>query len=120
MGKIIFFSIFPFVLLGCFSREKAQAINTLRDIAEERAAQEVVIRSERKQYQLLLKAIEGGVLRKGLSESDVRKLYGEPLIEKPQRGGKTLVFSDPSNYIGKDKVYIYFDQNNELSSWEVR
>jgi hypothetical protein len=122
--KNIIFLFFGLCLLsGCFSRERMQAINTLRDIAKERAEQEEIIKQEKKKFQLLLKDIEDGTLKKGLKENEVYRSYGAPLIIRYSEGeekNKILVFSEPLNYFGPGKVYLYLDEYNKLSSWEVK
>lgn len=100
-----------------------QAINTLRDIAKERAEQEKIVEQEKKKFQLLLKDIENGTLKKGLREGEVYRSYGAPLSTKYSEGeekNKILVFAEPLNYFGAGKVYLYFDEYNKLGSWEVK
>lgn len=100
-----------------------QAINTLRDIAKERAEQERIIKQEKKKFQLLLKDIEDKTLKQGLRESEIYRSYGAPLAVKYSEGeekNKILVFSEPLNYFGAGKVYLYLDEYNKLSSWDVK
>lgn len=100
-----------------------QAINTLRDLGEERASQEAFIRSQEKKFRSLVKAIENNALRKGLSEDEACGLYGEPLLIRQLEGeekNRLLIFTEPITYFVAKKAYLYFDSENKLVSWEVK
>ena len=123
MRRVVFVFLIAFSLSGCFRKDRAQAIATLEALAEERAAQEEIIESERARFSLLIKAVEDGTIKKGLSEEEIHRLYGKPqIIKHPDAADidKILVFAEPLNYFGTEKVYLYFDQDEKLVSWEMK
>lgn len=117
---VIFFGCI--ILVGCFGREKMQAINTLNDLAKERSAQETVIRKEKRQFARLIGAIKKGTLKIGMDEEEILRVYGEPVLVKDVSGGegRLLIFGEPLKYFGAKKAYLYFDEGGKLSSWEVK
>lgn len=123
MSSLFIMILIAFLLSGCFGQDKMQAINTLRDLAKERSEQEAIIKSERKRFRLLLKDIKDMRLKKGLSANKVCRLYGDPISIKyldSEEENRILVFSEPMSYFKEVKAYLYFDEYNKLSSWEVK
>ncbi|HDZ76816.1 MAG TPA: hypothetical protein ENH41_01875 [Candidatus Omnitrophica bacterium] len=121
--NIIFLFLACFLFSGCFRRDRAQAIDTLEALAAERDVQDKIIELDRKNFNSLKKAVKDDTIKAGLSELDIKKLYGEPILIKDSdisQADKVLIFTEPLKYFNTEKVYLYFSEDEKLVSWQIK
>ena len=59
----------------------------------------------------------------GTSKSTIVSLYGESILSKEAKKpppGKILLFRHPTKYFDSDKVYLRFDEADELIGWKYK
>ncbi|MDD5729999.1 MAG: hypothetical protein PHN57_02605 [Candidatus Omnitrophica bacterium] len=74
----------------------------------------------------LKKDVKNNGLEKGVSKNDILIRYGEPILWGSPECGKNINVSEcclyrmPTRFFHTDKVYLYFDDKDNLSSWEFK
>ncbi|MFH1503883.1 MAG: hypothetical protein ABIH08_00610 [Candidatus Omnitrophota bacterium] len=72
-------------------------------------------------FNKLISDLKDEKLEQGISKREIIDIYGEPiLIKSLSRNSSETIFlyRHPTEYFDSDKVYIYFDEFEELSHWE--
>ena len=97
-------------------------LSSLIQLGKDRAAMEKEYSSETKSYDALKKAVDRGDLKEGMAAKDVRRKFGEPVVEfsdKKTDTAKWVYKPGTENFLdGADKIYLIFDANNSLVEWK--
>lgn len=100
-----------------------EAIGVLKDLAFERSEQEKAVDTDKMHFNALREAIENNTLKQGLTRIEVSSLYGQPkkVASSVEASIKeTLIFIEPFKYFGAKKIYLYFDKDDKLLTWEIK
>lgn len=110
-------------LSGCVLVQKGPQLRTLRELEDSQRRMELYIQKKEANLKRLLEDIEENRLQPGLSYGDFISSYGRPVLEKSfdrQDLTKELLYRRPTQYFNTKKVYLYFDQNLNLSHWQLQ
>ena len=108
-GYIFFLACF-LALAGC-----SQSLRTLMAVGAEQKAQEQYQRRQETLFYRLVKEIETGYLKEGTSRTEIMRRYGDPIF----LGDKAVVYRRPGVYFKATKVYMDFDDNDNLRAVRV-
>lgn len=126
MSKLIFFLILSFILIfsqGCTAVSKLPKLLTLKRLGDSQKHMERYIQTKKQHLAKLIQDIEAGRLNSGLTHQEFIAAYGEPVLyleSEPADRGKTLLYRHPTQYFDTDRVYVYFDQDLILDSWDYQ
>ncbi len=118
--RVFFAVLFLSILLyGCL--EPIMAMKRLGDSQQE--MQDYVDQKEGL-FIRLKDAVNNGGLRQGLSKEEVISLYGEPVLCKDHSDGdffgSKCLYRRPVKYFSTDFIYLVFDKDGLLCSWELK
>ena len=93
---------------------------TLKRLGDSQQAMETSIAKDAGRFARLSKDIQSGKLKAGVTAGSVRKTYGEPVLTKQLQnpaGATRWLYRHPTHYFTSEKVYLYFDESEVLTSW---
>ena len=110
-----------FVLGGCvlFSEELA----TLKQVGKSQAQIDRYIQRQEKLFDKLMYDFENEKLIVGTPKSIIIRRYGEPILSKKADQpphGVILLYRYPMKYFDSDKLYLRFDESDELIGWKYK
>lgn len=79
-----------------------------------------ILKEETNNYEAVKNAIFSHQLQRGSSAHKIIKLYGKPVItfsEPAGTGLKWLYKPSSASFFSKEKIYLIFDKNNNLTEW---
>lgn len=111
-------------LAGCALLTHREQITALKSLGEEqRELEKYVHRQERLIYKLK-SDIQNQSLVKGTSKAKILSLYGEPVYCKGSHDSgspqETCLYRHPTRFFSGDRIFLEFDQDQNLSFWEVK
>lgn len=117
--------ILIFILGGCCLIPEYQPLMNLKTLEEQRARTALVIKKEEALYNKLNKGIKENRLKKGASKKDILSEYGQPVLSRvvhDKSGNKklSLIYRHPTESFSSDMIYLYFDDEEKLFSWEIK
>jgi len=116
--KLLIFLACGLALTGCGSR--AEGLLTLKRVGDSQEEIERYLQRQERLFNKLAEDIKNKKLKAGISKRKITGIYGEPVLSKQPSDSLTTVFlyRHPTKYFSSDKVYLYFDESGELSSWK--
>ena len=119
--RIRFLSIISCFLIlssfcGCAKLRRAQPLIELgrSDKLKERA-----LKQETENFRIVKTYIESKKIQKNLSKDAALKIFGEPVIVFSQKSGEKWVYKEAeSSWFGGEKIYLFFDKQDNLINWE--
>ncbi|MFH1413404.1 MAG: hypothetical protein ABIG56_00960 [Candidatus Omnitrophota bacterium] len=111
-----------FLLGGCAVSPLDQRISLLKRLAANQKEIEQDLKRQEKLFYKLIEDIKGQRLRKGDSKEEILLKYGEPIFCKvsQEEGREKCLYRHPTEYFLTTKAYLYFDQGENLCSWELK
>ncbi|HNQ50366.1 MAG TPA: hypothetical protein PLP56_07075 [Candidatus Omnitrophota bacterium] len=110
-------------LEGCFSSHY-QNISLLKRFAKNQHGIQGYLDDREKSFRKLKDDILNDRLTRGTARQRIVAMYGEPLLCKPEGNGGAgrlrCLYRHPTQYFSSDKVYLTFDEEQKLDSWELR
>ncbi len=110
-------NIIYFLLLSIFVFNGCSRIKVLKNLGANRTLMQKSIEKNDYLFQRLKQDIENNVINPGVMKSDILSRYGKPVLEKD--GCKTWLYRLSLDFFENEKIYLYFDSNNGLISWEI-
>ncbi|MCU0652052.1 MAG: hypothetical protein MUC39_03825 [Candidatus Omnitrophica bacterium] len=114
---LIYFSIF--ILSGCM-----QGAMTLKRLQNSQAELKDVVSKDEENFLLLGEDLKNNRLQKGISKKEILDKYGEPiysrLISDNTQRKEFSVYRHPTEFFSSDLIYLYFDKDKRLLSWEIK
>jgi len=106
---------------GCFFLP--ESLKTLKSIGDSQNEIGVYLARQLKLFNQLLVDLKDEAIEPGISKARFIRVYGEPILSKevgdPSRG-TVLLYRHPTEYFKSDRVYLYFDQEENLVRWEYK
>lgn len=114
-------SVILFILGGCvlFSEEVA----TLKQLGKSQAQIAGYVQRQERLFAKLIDDFEGEKLIVSTPKSTIIRRYGEPVLSKEAGQppyGKVLLYRHPMKYFDSDKLYLRFDEKDELIGWKYK
>jgi hypothetical protein len=114
--------VFVFLLQGCVYLSHSSELLFLKSFADNEKEKENYIRSQETGFVQLKQDISDGRLNPGILKKEVIARYFEPInclpIEVPPDTSACL-YRNPTKYFFSDKIYLYFDEHDTLTRWEL-
>ena len=121
--KIIFFPVF-LSLNACTLLKFSEQLHTLQAAGKSQTEINEYVENQSEGFNLLLEDIKKNRLKTGLGKLEVLRRYGEPVLLKEAADSVgieyLLYYRHPVRYFASDRVYLYFDKNDILVSWEYK
>lgn len=114
---------FIFLLQGCVYLRHSQELLFLKGFADNEKEKENYIRSQEAGFEQLKQDISDGRLKSGIPRKKIIARYFEPinclpLEEIPDKN--VCLYRNPTKYFFTDKIFLYFDENDTLTRWELK
>lgn len=97
-------------------------LKTLMEMGQNQADIAKTLQQETNTYNGIKSAITSGAVKTGMTAENIRRKYGEPIIETYDRkrdANRWLYMPATSSHFKGEKAYLYFDKENKLTGWEV-
>jgi hypothetical protein len=120
MRKTVLSTLILFYLLVPHSY--ASGLGELKKIAAAQADAQKAYKEETKAFERVKSAIDKGVVKKGITKKDFKKLYGEPVVNTVDfdTGREKWIYKPAaSTFFSGIKIYIYFDRDSKLDEFKV-
>lgn len=108
------------ILAGC----APQGAFTLQRLANSQQELQGEVDEKEKLFSTLEGDIKNNRLQKGVSKSEIIANYGEPIftraVKSQTENQEFMLYRRPTAYFSSDLIYLYFDRQKNLSSWEIK
>ena len=112
------------ILSGCTLLTHKQQITALKNLAKEQEELEKYVNQQEILFDNLKNDIRDQRLRRGTPKEEILALYGEPIFCKASRDQdrrvETCFWRHPTQYFSSDLIFLNFDQDQKLFSWEIK
>ncbi|NQT32172.1 MAG: hypothetical protein HQ594_00690 [Candidatus Omnitrophica bacterium] len=100
---------------GCSSQ-----LDTLIEVDESQKKMGKELKYETASYERIKKAVSAGVLTEGLDAVRIQKKYGSAVVVLSEEDGSSKWVYKPAreSFFTGEKVYLIFNEDDELVSWE--
>ncbi|MBU2251355.1 MAG: hypothetical protein KKH25_03785, partial [Candidatus Omnitrophica bacterium] len=113
--KFLILAALVFNLSGCLFKENIEGLLTLKQLGKNQKYIERSIKAQERLFRKLTADIKKDKLKLGIPVESFLRSYGEPVVSKDIPSlGKRFLYRHPTNYFDSDKVYIYFDRQDQL------
>lgn len=110
------------LITGCTYLKKRPQIKTLQELNSNQKYIKEYVQQQKSLFSKLIADIKEQKLKEGTPQKQIIATYGEPVIS-----GKTdnrdleefILYRSPVQFYSTKKVYLYFDNNDKLSSWKI-
>ncbi|MFC1703272.1 hypothetical protein ACFL1E_00620 [Candidatus Omnitrophota bacterium] len=107
---------------GCITFEEISGLKTLHGYSKSQEGNERYVEIQEKKFQKLLSAYRDNKLEQGTSRRTIVRSFGEPIsareIDGESQAKERFVYRHPMEFFGSEKVYLFFDENRKLVSWQ--
>ena len=114
-GLVIFSS-------GCAKLAHMQELLTLKAYSDEQEQQTKYVKEQDAKFEKLLTVVKSGDIENYFTQGQIIKAFGEPVFRREaERDGalaQVWLYRYTIRFFDSDKVYLYFDGENKLKSWE--
>lgn len=115
--------LFLFVLTGCAKVAHLDQLLTLKAYSDNTKIQEDFVEQQDARFKKLLATFEEGRLKEYPDRESIRKEFGEPVFKRKIEGGgdtsEQWLYRYAVRYFDSEKVYLVFDKEGMLTSWEI-
>jgi hypothetical protein len=97
-------------------------INSLMTLSNDRKDMIKDLEGETKNYDKIKKAIDQNTMVKGQGMDEIKRKYGEPVIEVPGKDGAPTRWSykpSETTFFDGPKISLFFDDNSSLTGWSI-
>lgn len=122
MKRLILLLIVCVFFSGCAKLKYLKQLLTLKEMSEEGEAQTELVNSNNSLFDELKEAVESEEIKNFQTKEDIISRFGEPVYEGTQQSKPGLTFLSyrySTLYLKSDKVYLYFDNENNLVDWDL-
>ena len=120
-----FFSLILSVLIlaGCAALNNLDELLTLKDLAVDRDLQDKTVAEQNKQFEKLSEAIKSNAIKEYPNKKSCQREFGPPVYSTQLvQNGEHLerwLYRYAIQKTAKEKIYLYFDESNQLTYWEI-
>ena len=107
--------------LGCAARNaNVPALKMLVRLSKDNKLKQKALEQETKNFRSLKNYINSNKIESGISTKYAVKHFGEPVLIFTESNNKERWAYKPhdANWIGGEKIYLYFDEKGSLLNWE--
>lgn len=112
-----------FILIFLLASSNCEAgLSELRQIAAAQTDAQNAYKEETRAFERVKEAIDNGDIKKGQAKEEIRKRYGEPVVntrETETRRDKWIYKPAKSSFFLGIKAYLYFDKNDKLDEIKI-
>lgn len=122
--QIIFLTVALLGLNGCSLLQHYEQLMALKRIGDSQREIELYLKAQEEGFYKLKQDLKTKKLKIGVPQEEILARYGEPVLskevkDKPQIQ-QVFLYRHPTNYFTSDKIYLYFDKNRKLVSFEYK
>ena len=118
----LFFVPLILIVSGCAQLSHLDQLLTLKAISDNRDLQHKFVKKQDKNFSALLVAIKDNSIQKFTAKKQFLKQFGPPVIAHPDvwdgKPCELWLYRYAVKYLSSEKVYLYFDEQENLLSWE--
>ena len=106
---------------GCFFLP--ESLKTLKSVGDSQDEISAYLTKQLELFNQLLVDLKGEAVEPGISKKRFIRIYGEPILSKEvsePSEGTVLLYRHPTEYFKSDRVYLYFDREENLVRWEYK
>ena len=122
MNRFLILVMSVFLLSGCAKLEHLNELLTLQAFSDEKDAQHEYIEKQNAKFEQLLEMARSDSFKQSMDKRRVLKKFGDPIFTKDVSiEGVELeewLYRYPIEPFGSPKVYLYFNNNDELIRWK--
>jgi hypothetical protein len=119
-NRVLVFYLLAWFFAGCAGG--LQGLAVLRGYSSEQAQTARQIKVQKNRLRILISDIEKNNIETGMSYKNILHRYGEPVLvwnmEPASSASRKVLYRDPVEYFYTDRVYLYFDNSDNLVKWE--
>jgi len=108
-------------LAGCLFKENIEKLSTLKTLGQSQKEIGSYLERQVAAFNRLVEDIKNKKLSLGISQESFIKIYGDPVLSEEAKGDEAkliLLYRHPTQYFSRQKVYVYFNDSDELIDWE--
>lgn len=113
-----------FVLGGCAVTAHYQELVTLKKLNASQKEIEKDLSRQEALFAKLRKDLKNNKLKETMPQKRILEVYGEPVlskrVESDQLIKEVFLYRHPTDFFSSDRIYLYFNYNEELVSWELK
>ena len=118
------FIIFQVIFLqGCVYLMHYNDLKKLKALADSQKEMGDELNKQEELFSALRADLQENKITQGLLYQQVVSIYGEPIFCQPAKSQDRFISSclyrHPSKYFSSDLIYLNFDSDQKLSSWEI-
>ena len=108
-------------LIGCSKNSHFKRLMTLKGIADEQKSIGQFVQEQDKRFDELAQVVQSGDIQQYKGHDDIQEDFGKPVFQREvmRKGMKQnmWVYRYATKYFNANKVYLYFDESNNLVDW---
>jgi len=106
--------LFLCLFILVFTYGCSHKLQALIDISGEKAEQASYVKAQNTKLELLFRDVKERNLKIGLTENEVIRYYGNPVLVKREDGLDVFLYRNTVEFFPKEKVYLFFDSDGKL------
>ncbi|MFH1578155.1 MAG: hypothetical protein ABIC18_03685 [Candidatus Omnitrophota bacterium] len=116
----IFLIAASMLILGCINpNSNTRSLILLSQLAKDAKCKQMILKQETESFQKAKTYLTENKIRKGFSVESAVKEFGNPvLIVQGEKEIRWVYKPSDVNWIGGEKIYLFFDQANSLIDWK--
>ena len=117
---MIFLAIISMFISGCAGLgNNISAINNLIKLGRNDKLKQKALKQETANFQKVKMLIDNNKIKDGISAKSAIKKFGEPVVVlSTSKGEKWAYKPADADWIGGEKIYLFFNQEDSLVDWE--
>lgn len=123
LGHIAISCLFVVLLSGCAYITHYNELMLLKRFGDNQREIEKYLDTQEKLFYKLRDDVLNKRLVEGMSNKKILTVYGEPIfcrsLESEGKVKETCLYRHPTHYFSSDMIYLDFDINQRLDSWEL-
>jgi hypothetical protein len=115
-----FIIILSISLSGCASSKvNISGVRLLAQLGKNDKAKQRAERQETLNFQRVKTCLDKNKMKKGISSRQAIKRFGEPVVVLAETKGEKWIYkSSGVDWLGGEKIYLFFDREGRLTGWE--
>ncbi|MEI8349656.1 MAG: hypothetical protein WCI77_05840 [Candidatus Omnitrophota bacterium] len=112
-----------FFASGCATMSHMDELLTLQNAADSQNDMECYLKKQERGFNQLQQDVKSNKLQPGILKRYIIEMYYEPILSKEENFEGTLrqvlLYRHPTHYFNSERIYLYFDRANRLTSWKI-